>query len=509
MKSPAAHLSPLLDSARPSAILASIRARNRQERVALGGLLLLLAAGVALRLWFMTAVRPGLLGYADTHVYVYAAADISDGKWFSYSHQPNGYSMFIAFTHLFAAKLSLVSLAQHALGVATGVLLYLSVRRVGGPPWLGLLPAASVLVGGTQLFAEHAILSESLFSFIVACAIYAAVRASASPAFWWVAAAGLLCGMAPAVRTMGMFLAPAIAIWLLLDRDVRLGRRFLRAGTCLLAAAVVVGGYVGAQRVETGFTGWTQTGMWNLYGRAAPFADCEEFTPPKGTRVLCEKTPPNERPSPSVYVYGGAASPALRAFSGGTASPVPRKEVRSFALAAIRGQPLDYIAAITDDMRRYFDSDYAGSGGLSLENFVETLAVGTHPTPESGIQPQTVDYRPYYPNAGLLEQEGSLEALREFEASTRFQQGPLMIVLVGLALLAPFVAPSGPSRRGALLFTGLSFVLMVTPVATLYYNARFAIPSIAPLVAAAALGAWFAAARIRARGARYRSEARA
>ncbi len=48
---------------------------------------------------------------------------------------------------------------------------------------------------------------------------------------------------------------------------------------------------------------------WNLYARAAPFADCGKFTPPAGTEILCEQRPPSERPGPFGYVWDLKSTP--------------------------------------------------------------------------------------------------------------------------------------------------------------------------------------------------------
>ena len=49
---------------------------------------------------------------------------------------------------------------------------------------------------------------------------------------------------------------------------------------------------------------------WNLYARAAPFADCSKFTAPAGTEILCEQRPPSERPGPFGYVWDLEVDPS-------------------------------------------------------------------------------------------------------------------------------------------------------------------------------------------------------
>lgn len=166
-------------------------------------------------------------------------------------------------------------------------------------------------------------------------------------------------------------------------------------------AAVIMGRYVFGQRQETGYTGWTPTGMWNLYGRAAPFADCNEFTPPRGTRRLCEAKPPSQRGGPAQYVYDISQSPGLR-----HSSPSPERR-------------------------------------------------------------------------------------------------PRVKVLV-LLVAGPLAAADLRMRLGALLLSGMAVLLVLTPLATLYYNARFTIPSFGVIAAAAAIGGWLIRRRIAGRRPRAR-----
>lgn len=485
--------------ARPSAAREAYEARSQPEKVALIGLGMLLTFGILLRLGLMYTVRPALLGYTDTPVYINAAQRLSDGEWFGSGHQPNGYPMFIHLANMLSPKLPVLMLIQHALGVASALLLYATVRRAGGPAWLGLFPAAVVLLGGFQILAEHAPITEPLFTFLVSVALYGAVRAMDRPAPWWPALVGLCVGAAPTVRTMGLTLVPILALWFLFERGVPWRARALRVGAYTATASLVIGAYIIGQEAATGYTGFTRTGIWNLYGRAAPFADCTKFTPPEGTEVLCEDIPEEARTFPFGYVYDINLSPGLKNFAQRSSPSIAgAEEVGAFARAAILGQPLDYLRNVSDDAVRFVAPEHTAGGGPNFELFFSELTQGTNPAAGLGAVRPT-SYAPYYPNPGLLQRPTLLEHYRNWERATRIE-GLAFILAFGLMIAAPFVAPRGRPRRVAALLVAVTLVMMITPLATLYYNARFTIPVFGPLVAAAALGGWGLMARRRSAG---------
>ena len=464
---------------------------ERGERFALGALLAVLLAGSALRLWLMVSIRPALFGYADSYAYIAAAK----GPLFSDPLRPVGYSAFLRVLHAVNANLSFTILAQHALGLASALLLYLAARRVGVSRWWSLLPAAVVALAGPQVMIEHAPLSEALFVFLQSAALYAAARAVGDRDWAWALAAGALAGAATTVRALGLLLVGALVICLLAAPRSGWRRRLGRAGAALAAALVVVGGYVVAQEQETGYRGLAPAGGWNLYGRVAPFADCDRFTPPAGTRRLCETKPEDERPGPNAYIFGGAESPAIRAF--GTpfeASQADSDRVAEFARAALTHQPLDWLDhVVTEDLPRYYSADRQARDGVGLgyDGLEETLVSGPLAGPNAGFAAT------YYTTQGQFLRGGRLDAFRSYEDATRVS-GIAFVLLSLLALIGAFVAPP-ELRRGALLFGAAAVVATLGPLLTLYFDARYAIAAYGPLAAAAALGG--AALTVRGRAA--------
>src|SRR4051812_9755328 len=313
---------------------------ERRERVAVALLLALLAAGVILRLAMMLAQRPAFIGFPDVGTYIGAARD----NVFEDPLRPAGYPIFLAVVHALSARLSVTILLQHALGVATALLLYAGVVRAGFSRFAALVPAAVVLLGGSQIFLEHTPISKALFTFLMAGAIYAAVRVGERPSLPWAAGAGLLAALAGSVRVVGFALVIVLALWMVVALERPWRRRLLNAGACALAAVAVGSVYVFANDRTTGYAGITRAGSWNLYGRVGPFAECSKFTPPEGTRKLCQRTPPDKRPNPGAYVLTETYSPGIKAFGGPFhATQEGTGKVGAFARAAIVGQPFDYL----------------------------------------------------------------------------------------------------------------------------------------------------------------------
>ncbi|HKP89105.1 MAG TPA: hypothetical protein VJT75_03940 [Thermoleophilaceae bacterium] len=455
---------------------------------------LLVVAGIGVRVAYVLAYQPALVGYPDTHAYLMAARD----ELFWPTMQVVGYPVVLRALHGLVPTLAFVVLVQHALGIATALLLWGATRRLTGSPWPGLVPAAIVLVGGDQALFEHAILSEPLFGFLVAAAVYAAARLLDGPRMGWVIAAGVLLGLAGTVRVAGLALVPLLGLWLLLVPAPSFRRRLAVAAVGFAAGAAVLGGYLVVAHDQTGAWSFTRNGAFNLYGRIGPFADCARFTPPKGTEKLCETTPLALRSSPQWYVFDWG-SPAKRFYGDpqvGGASRSEVSEVGSFARAAMLGQPVDWLEATATDFERYVAPwKYQRLGPTPTARDYHRLLV--HPL---GIDRVTPDARGWYDDAFSLTpgnqarvDEPTWIALGDWQLATSIE-GPVMLVLL-LLLPVGLVVCGGRARLGVLLIGASSFALLVIPVATLNYDGRFGVPVHGPLAAAAAIAAFGLARR--------------
>lgn len=445
---------------------------------------MLVVGAIAVRVWFMVTYRPAFLGFPDSHEYVLAAAL---GVFRDVQH-PAGYPLFLRLVHHLSDRLSFTILVQHILGIATGLLLFESVRRAGAPPWLGLVPATVVFFGGTGLFLEHSLLADPLFAFLQALGVYAAVRALGEPSLRWPLLAGIAIGMSFWVKTVAISSALLVPLLLLFAAPGRSRSRMLSAGTAALAAAVMVAAYVGAQASSTGYVGYERQDAWNLYGRVATFVDCSRFTPPKGTRFLCPVQPLGRRPAQAFFQYG-RASPAVVRFGGPSRAPGYANDVlQRFSFSAIENEPLAYAGAIVRGLTYYV---FPRSGeGYTPASIRDALIDASG---ERSIQHAV---RLFYPHSlGYERSASAVRSLSSYESHTRVQGALLIALLLAAICGLPFLPAR--MRPVALLFVLTAVLSIVFAVAASSYDARYAYPTFGPLAAGAALGAWAIASRLR------------
>jgi hypothetical protein len=454
------------------------------------GVVALLVAGFLLRLLFMFAWRPAFVGYQDSSAYIYMAHGyLGKGPFVDAIHAV-GYPIFLGVLHDVTPHLPVTIAIQHVLGLASGVVLYLTVRRVGGPRWLGLVPMAVVVFSGAGMFLEHSVLTESLYIFVESLALYAAIAVtSARNEVFCAAAVGLLAGVGAVIKVAGLPVVVGFIAWILFG-PLRPPRRRVVLGSVAAAGAILVlGAFVIAQNRETGYTGLTpRAGGWNLYGRVAPFADCSKFTPPAGTEILCEDQPESERHLRVEDYIFGPSSPAVNSFGTPRQSTQPENEqVAAFARAVLIHQPLDYLEAVVKGMFWYTQPLPPHGFGLQLgdgyERFYHHVLFDA-----AALERARRNALPYYKADHYQVHAGLMRFLFKYERVTRVD-GVLMVVLMLLSLLAPFVT-QGQVRRAAALITVQAWISLVTPVATLYGDARYTIPVLGPLTAAATLGGW-------------------
>src|SRR3954447_6133553 len=163
----------------------------------------MLALGVVLRLWITLTWKPAFVGYYDAAAYARAARD----GVFTDLFRPAGYPVFLRIVHVVSDRVLAVTALQHLLGLATALILYVLVRGLTGSTWAALIAPAVILLDGFAVLIEHAVLSDSLFIFLVAAALLTAVQAPRHR-LAYALLPGLLIVAASTVRTIGLFLVP-------------------------------------------------------------------------------------------------------------------------------------------------------------------------------------------------------------------------------------------------------------------------------------------------------------
>ena len=459
---------------------------SRERLLALGGLLVVLVLGAIVRGLFMAAWSPAFMGWPDAKSYI----DVSHSGLFGNPLRPAGYPLFLVVLNTIWTNIHFVVVVNHLLGLATAVVLYATVVRAGGPRWLGLIPATIVALGGDQMFLEHSVLSEPLFTFLTACGVYAAVRcAGDGRTLPWAAASGLALACATSVRVVGMATIVIICVWMAFAASGALRRRLLTAGTAAAAALAILGSYWIAEYSSTGMVGMSRNGDYHLYGRVAPFADCTKFTPPRGTEMLCETTPRAERPIVDAYIFSYWHSPAVRAFgSPFDATPEASAKVGEWARAAVLGQPDDYLVEVGAGMLRYVapESDWLhGYGGGPGYEALTGRNILLNPNFRSHAIDSLQRYYGWH-GSDYQTHPGLLSALRGYARVTRIQH--VIFLALALASFAGVLTAGGRDRRIAVLLWLVAWCLLTAPVASLEFSARTAIPGLGFLGASAAVG---------------------
>ena len=189
--------------------------------------LLVLTAGLVLRVLAETAYRPALL-YIDSVKYL-------EG---SVATAPQGYQALLRLLEP-VGGLALVAAVQHVFGLAMAVALYAVLLRRGAPRWVATLAAAPVLLDAYQLQLEQTIMPDVLFETMITAGLVVLLwrRAGRGRRGRWRRAA-LVLGAAVTVREIGaVLIVPVVVFAALTVRGWRRRVRRGRAGGRVLHAA--------------------------------------------------------------------------------------------------------------------------------------------------------------------------------------------------------------------------------------------------------------------------------
>lgn len=439
---------------------------------------MLLAIGVAIRALLIGLYFPAVMQWVDSPRFaraVPAHTALFDDYW-----MPAAYPAFLKVVRHLSNHVWVSITVQHLLGIATALLVYLAFRRLDLSRWFALGAAAILLLSGDLLYLEHIFMSDQ-FLFMFAVAACSAVVFGLYPRVdrRWLAAAGALAALAMLSRSVGAGVVAATVVtaaWL--APAAWRGRAFAGA-TVAAGALVVLGLYVAAFEIKDGrYLGLTDMRGWNLYSRVAPFAKCSAFTPPAGTRILCEKTPPRARPGPFYYVWD-ARSPSVANFK--PEDPSTGRPLEKFADAALETQFGNYLDSVGTDLLRYVEPSIGLQRGYSGQGRELVWFGFRDPATE-----QTVT-RALVPRYSGVKVHAPGQAF--FAAYQNILRVDRIMVVLALALaIGGMFAGRGPARIGAVAFGLSALALFVLPTATVSYDFRYGIPPTYLLAVAAVAG---------------------
>jgi 4-amino-4-deoxy-L-arabinose transferase-like glycosyltransferase len=141
-------------------------------------------------------------------------------------------------------------LEMAVLGTAAVVVIGLLGRRIAGDR-AGWIAAGIAAVYPNLWVNDGLIMSETIATLLVALALLYAYRLIREPRLWTALVVGALCGLAALTRAELLLLVPLLAVpAALVARSVAIGQRWKLAGAGVLAAAVLIGPWVGYNLVR-------------------------------------------------------------------------------------------------------------------------------------------------------------------------------------------------------------------------------------------------------------------
>jgi hypothetical protein len=478
----------------------TLRWAHQRVRTVPKALVILLAIGVLLRIGLSVAYWPAVMNFVDSGTYIHMA----DGHMFADPVRPAGYSYFLKAAHAVSSEVTVTIALQHLLGIATAVLLYATVRRLGAPVWAAAIPAAGVLLSLDQVLFEHTLMAEPLFTVLIAVVLYAAVRSLEEPRALarqfntrqaWILVAGVALGSSAWVRSVGTAMMAFLVVWLFAAIPGTVWQRLGRAALAGVAGTAVVLVYFVLNNASTyEHFGFTRGSGWILYGRVAPFADCTRFDPPAGTSELCESVPPDQRPGPVAYAHAvGYDSPAHRLFGNDPASvDSGNDKLAAFAREVIINQPVDYLLTVFNDTARYFVPGWHSRVELGNYPFYEIRRR------DPGEQEILEVVNRYYEDEQLHIDEDAVIVLTDLQQLLRVH--PILLLQATLFGILAIACAGGRVRAGLILFLGVGFLMIVVPSATVTWLVRYVIPANGVFLAAGAVGLWVVGTRLIRRG---------
>lgn len=444
-------------------------------------LVLLLAAGLALRIVVQLAYRPALL-YIDSFRYL---ADL--GIFYPGGINPIGYGVFLL-PLLLIGDLAFVAAVQHLVGLGLGVWIYALLRGRGAPNWLAALATAPVLLDAYQLQIEHNIMSDLLFQVVLLGVVHLLIRRRPGPRTAAIAGALLACGVL--VRLVGLALVLPAAVFVLLAVGVKPAdgwrRRLRSAGALVAGFALLLGGYVLYNLAWTGSPALSGSSGSAAYGRAAVVADCPALDLTPAEQLVCPEEPVPQRELTGIdhyiHYYEVEHRVEERLPEGVELDAVQS----SFARKVLLHQPADVLGGVLADFLKGFAPTRTQSpGDVPLDRWQFQTEYPLH------AEEWYVDEWLELHGDGTRSVDPELAGfLRAYQLGGGYAPGTLLglaFVPAALAVLGIGRARGSGMRAICLLPAGLAVTVLGT-AAAMEFSWRYQLPGIVLLPVAAALG---------------------
>jgi hypothetical protein len=425
-----------------------------------------LVIAAALRVVVAIAYAPALEFFADSYAYLNSArhpfrVDI----W-----HPLGYPLLVWLVSL-GRDVAVLTLVQHVLGLATGLLVYRLVRTLGVGAVGGTIAAAPLLFDAYQVNVEQFVLSETFFTFLVVTSMVTTVRLLRTRTTAAAVGCGALLAVASLTRTVGIVVAGVVVLVVLLGR-VGWTRAAALAATC----AAPIGAYALAFHASYGVFALQGYGGRYLYGIVAPFADCRPSALPAEQRSLCPTLPAYARPGSNQYVwneYSAAHMPG---------NDIQKSEIAgNFARTIVTHQPGQVARATLGNVLHYFEP---GRSVGPRDWYVGSWQFPTaQAAPAWNIQPATAGFRPGDRVHGRIV-AGLADVLRGYQRVV-FTPGPLLLASLVVAGIACCLRRrDGHRRLATALLGGTGLALLALPAVSAGFDWRYLLPAQAVLVPA-------------------------
>ena len=428
-------------------------------------LVVLLTVAATIRLAVAIAYDPALF-HADSWGYLGAAVQFEPPR-----ARPFGYPVLLSLFVEPHPHLTLITTAQHLLGLVVGAVVYWYLDRRGVPRWLALMATALVVLDGYAITIEQYVMPEAFFTTALVGSL---VLLTESRGATGLVLSGLLLGAAGTIRTAALFMVPCWILYLLV---VRRGWRVSAAAIVAAALPVIALGL--ANRHEYGNFSMNASSGWFAYGRIGEIAACGKIDYRPADRGLCSQQAPDESHRDVTFYIWNEESPARRRFGSPWVGDLDESNrvLGSFARHVIRQRPGAYAQMVAADFGRYFDPNGPDNGAPRLP---------THPDP--GSDPRRFVLVPDYE----ARQSFPDDAARWYAERIK-TWGPVM----GLLVVIAFGAVISMFRRGALppgrrseimLFSGSGLAMLLGSSATADFSIRYLVPSVPLLVIGGTLG---------------------